>query len=51
MGVADPALGATNVGEYVRWGQYQELQFMMQSQASLAVQDVCALTKCQTLAI
>lgn len=27
MGVADPAGGATNVGEYFRWGTYQELQF------------------------
>lgn len=30
MGVADPAGGATNVGEYFRWGTYQELQFMME---------------------
>lgn len=29
MGVADPAGGATNVGEYIRWGTYQELQFYM----------------------
>jgi len=30
IGVADPAGGATNVGEYIRWGTYQELQFMME---------------------
>lgn len=30
IGVADPAGGATNVGEYIRWGLYQELQFMME---------------------
>ncbi len=30
LGVADPAGGATNVGEYIRWGTYQELQFMME---------------------
>jgi PKD repeat protein len=30
MGVTDPAGGTTNVGEYYRWGTYQELQFMMQ---------------------
>lgn len=29
MGVADPAGGAKNVGEYYRWGTYQELQFQM----------------------
>jgi PKD repeat protein len=29
MGVADPAGGATNVGEYYRWGTWQELQFYM----------------------
>ena len=30
MGVADPAGGGTNVGEYYRWGTYQELQFQME---------------------
>lgn len=30
MGAADPAGGATNVGEYVRVGTYQELQFFME---------------------
>lgn len=30
MGVADPAGGNTNVGEYFRFGTYQELQFMME---------------------
>jgi len=30
MGVDDPDGGATKVGEYVRVGQYQELQFMME---------------------
>ena len=29
IGVADPSGGATNVGEYVRLGTYQELQFQM----------------------
>jgi PKD repeat protein len=29
MGAADPAGGATNVGEYVRTGTWQELQFYM----------------------
>ena len=29
IGVADPAGGATNVGEYYRWGTWQELQFFM----------------------
>lgn len=31
MGVADPAGGNTNVGEYVRTGTWQELQFMMEN--------------------
>ncbi len=31
MGVTDPAAGGTNVGQYDRWGQYQELQFMMEN--------------------
>jgi uncharacterized membrane protein len=30
MGVADPAGGATDVGEYYRAGTYQELQFFME---------------------
>lgn len=30
MGVPDPAGSATNVGEYVRVGMWQELQFMME---------------------
>jgi PKD repeat protein len=30
IGVADPAGGATNVGEYYRYGTYQELQFAME---------------------
>ena len=30
LGVVDPAGGATNVGEYYRWGMYQELQFSME---------------------
>ncbi len=29
IGVADPAGGGTNVGEYFRYGTYQELQFFM----------------------
>ena len=31
MGVADPAGAGANVGQYDRWGTYQELQFMMQN--------------------
>jgi len=31
MGVADPAGGATNVGQYDRFGTYQELQFQMEN--------------------
>lgn len=31
MGVADPASGSTAVGKYERWGEYQELQFVMQN--------------------
>lgn len=30
IGVADPAGAGANCGQYDRWGQYQELQFMMQ---------------------
>ncbi len=31
MGVEDPAGAGVNVGQYDRWGTYQELQFMMQN--------------------